>query len=358
MQLRIVGIALALGVGAAACATGRGDRLRPAATTAQAGTDGCAARDGAVRWLPAPAADRVVLDRWCRGVGTPLVLPAAEPAGTPNLADLTVVSWNARLGEGRLADLVADLRAGSLTGGRPVHHFVVLVQELFRRGVDIPDLSGDARSAAAIGAPADAADARALAHTLGLAIVYVPSMRNGPERREDRGNGIVSSERLVDPFALELPFERQRRVAIGATIEVLTPHGIEALRVMNVHLDPVSASGALWFFRNPRPRQMAAVLDALQTAPVALPSAGTVLGGDLNTIQSGAAETASRQARAWSTSLAGDDPRPTHRMGKLDYLFFRLSAAWQAVSHRASRRFGSDHYPVIGRFSGRSGGGE
>ena len=43
-------------------------------------------------------------------------------------------------------------------------------------------------------------------------------MRNGPELREDRGNAIISTEPLLDPFALELPLARQRRVALGAAV--------------------------------------------------------------------------------------------------------------------------------------------
>ena len=51
------------------------------------------------------------------------------------------------------------------------------------------------------------------AASLGLSILYVPSMRNGPDLREDRGNAIISTEPLLDPFALELPLARQPRRA-------------------------------------------------------------------------------------------------------------------------------------------------
>ena len=61
------------------------------------------------------------------------------------------------------------------------------------------------------------------AATLGLSMLYVPSMRNGPELREDRGNAIISTEPLLDPFALELPLARQRRVALGAAIRCRPP---------------------------------------------------------------------------------------------------------------------------------------
>ena len=50
-------------------------------------------------------------------------------------------------------------------------------------------------------------------------------------------------------------------------------------------------------------------------------------------------------------SLAREDARNTHMMGRLDYLFFRLADGWTASTQRLDERFGSDHYPVIGTFS-------
>ncbi len=58
-----------------------------------------------------------------------------------------------------------------------------------------------------------------IATALGLSLFYVPSMRNGgANSREDRGNAILSNLPLTDLAAYELPFERQRRVALAATI--------------------------------------------------------------------------------------------------------------------------------------------
>ena len=51
-------------------------------------------------------------------------------------------------------------------------------------------------------------------------------------RSEDRGNAIVSTEPLHTPFAVELPLERQRRVAVGAGIDVRTPNGLDRLDVL------------------------------------------------------------------------------------------------------------------------------
>ena len=309
-----------------------------------------------VNWHAGPIDDAEALDRWCRGVGRPIVTGSA-PVGAENppaLDDLVVLTWNAHLAEGRLSDLINQLRAGALTGGRPVPHFVLLLQELFRRGSDVPRFAGDVRSAYAIKArDPDSPDANQYATGLGLSFLYVPSMRNGPELQEDRGNAIVSSEPLIDPVALELPFERQRRVAIGASVRVRTRAGIETLNVFDVHLEPLSSPSSLWIFRNPRRRQVASVLDLLRQ-PRFTRGAGTVLGGDFNTIQGGAEEGAYLQARAWSTSLVDEDRRATHYMGRLDYLFFRLGQHGAATT-RLEERFGSDHYPVLGRFSAAPG---
>jgi endonuclease/exonuclease/phosphatase family metal-dependent hydrolase len=305
-----------------------------------------------MHWFAPPAEDTASLESWCRAVGVPVV--AATPvasAPTPALEDLVVVSWNAHLADGRLADLIDDLRAGALTDGRPVRHFVLLLQELYRRGGDVPAFRPDARSAYAI-LPRDprAPDAHDYAAQLGLAIAYVPSMRNGAEMMEDRGNAIISTEPLTDLFALELPLERQRRVAAGAAIAVSTPSGVERLHVVDAHLEPLASPASLWILRNPRRRQVAALLDMLGQPRFAQDSVGTVLGGDFNTIQGGARESAYRHVRAWSHSLGIEDPRSTHLLGRLDYVFARLHRDWQVSTARVDEKYGSDHHPVVARF--------
>ena len=322
----------------------------------------CSARaeragETAITWLAAPPEDRATVDRWCRAVGPPLLVAApAQSAATdpPRLEDLAVMTWNAHLAEGDLAALIARLREGSLTNGSPVTRFVLLVQELFRRGADVPAFISENRSAYAIKARDPAApDLRDHASTLRLAMFYVPAMRNGADILEDRGNAIVSTEPLVDPLAMELPLERQRRVAIGASVVVRAHGRTEPLRFVNVHLEPLSSPATLWIFRNPRRRQVAAVLELLRSPKFEVPrsSAGTVLGGDFNTIQGGPEEDAYAFARAWSHSLVNEDRRSTHYMGRIDYLFFRLDSGWRASTTRIDDKFGSDHHPVLGRFS-------
>ena len=186
-------------------------------------------------------------------------------------------------------------------------------------------------------------------------MLYVPSMRNGASAFEDRGNAIVSTERLHAPFAVELPLERQRRVAVGAAIDVRTIDGPDRLDVVTAHLEPLSSRASLWIFSSPRPRQVVGLLNVLRTSrpSQAVRSSGTVLGGDFNTIQAGAGEDAYSIARAWSRSLLSEDPRRTHLMGRLDYLFFRLQDGWTASTTRVGDKYGSDHHPVIGRLAPR-----
>jgi endonuclease/exonuclease/phosphatase family metal-dependent hydrolase len=337
-------------------------------------TDACASRAAltgvsAITWYAGPADDETALDEWCRGVGPPLVVDAPAgngPTTPPALADLVVITWNAHLAEGQLEALVASLRAGRLTAARdsqgvgsmtrpapPARHFVLLVQELYRRGADVPAFRSNVRSAFAIRArDRKAPDVRDFAARLGLSVLYVPSMRNGADLLEDRGNAILSTEPLLDLLALELPFERQRRVAVGASIRVRTARGTSRLNFIDVHFEPLSSPSSLWIFKNPRQRQIAAILDLLARPRFDHDSntVGTVLGGDFNTIQGGADEDAYLQARGWSHSLAVEDRRNTHFMGRLDYLFFRLSPEWTATTERLNEQFGSDHHPVLGRF--------
>lgn len=304
-------------------------------------------------WRVAEPSDAPELDRWCRAVGVPVVMNAAVHAEPPALDEFVTLSWNAHLAEGRLSDLIAALRAGDFTNGRPVRRFALLVQELYRRGDAVPEFNDGDRSAFAIAArDPDAADVEDYARSLGLSFLYVPSMRNGAGLREDRGNAIISTEPLLDPLALELPLARQRRVAIAAAVNVRTADGVKRLELVDAHLEPLSSPRTLWIFKNPRGRQVRAILDLLETPRFAGNAvAGVVLGGDFNMVTGGDREEAYQHARAWSTSLRHEDTRRTHMMGRIDYLFFRLPHGWHGSTQRLDERFGSDHHPVMGRFA-------
>ncbi|NOT26456.1 MAG: hypothetical protein HOP16_10185 [Acidobacteria bacterium] len=79
------------------------------------------------------------------------------------------------------------------------------------------------------------------ARTRGLSVFYLPSMRNGSEEGaagEDRGNAILSTLPLTELAGIELPFERQRRVAAAATVTRRDAAGAPwRLRVVSVHLN-------------------------------------------------------------------------------------------------------------------------
>jgi endonuclease/exonuclease/phosphatase (EEP) superfamily protein YafD len=351
--LQILFATLAIG----ACTATSMAVARPSAGTSIPLSTSCAARESAsaIEWHISDQTDSRELSRWCRAVGAPVFV--AQPASTPNvppaLDDFVVMSWNAHLAEGELDELIAKLRSGALTNGRPVAHFALLIQELYRNGDAVPAFDARDRSAFAIKPSApDTLDIDDHALRLGLSILYVPSMRNGAELREDRGNAIISTEPLLDPFALELPLARQRRVALGAAVTIQTADGPQPLQLVDAHLEPLSSPKTLWVFKNPRGRQVQAILDLLATPRFTDPSvAGVVLGGDFNTVRSGAGESAYRLARAWSAGMDREDHRDTHLMGRLDYLFFKVGNGWSASTRRLDERFGSDHYPVIGTFS-------
>jgi endonuclease/exonuclease/phosphatase family metal-dependent hydrolase len=323
---------------------GCAQRQPPALVSALAGS----CRAASVRWLlPSGSDHRARLDSWCAGVGAPVVRAVPATANPLEVAidDVTFVSWNVHVGNGDVRTFVRDLQAGTLTEGRPVRHFVLMLQEVVRTG-GVPSFAPQASGARRIAAnlPDSAIDVANIAEELGLSLVYVPSMRNADSAAEpdaDRGSAILSTLPLIDPTAIELPGERQRRVAIIAKA-VLAPAEMKTIAVGVLHLDALGASRRLWVLGTPWMRE-------LQTRSIAaaLPEGDLVLGADLNTWH-GIAEPAARHLRAIfsGTPLSGPRQRPGMRV--LDYLFFRAgnrSAHYDVISND----YGSDHRPLIGR---------
>ena len=306
-----------------------------------------------VRWHhPADEGDRRRLDAWCSTVG-PGVLSPARSDHTVSVDDVLVVSWNAHAGGGRLADFVRDLRAGRFTNDTPPGGFVLLLQEAVRGGAPVPPTVPDdapVPDRIQIASPSgNLDDVVSVAEHQGLALLYLPSMRNGRDvnaRAEDRGNAILSTFDLSEPTGIELPFTHQRRVAIAATVAGAGPHQRPwRLRVVSVHLDVTTGPRHLWLFTSAhRERQAEHLVAALGDDPIA-----TIVGGDLNTWAGGTrepafvelerefpqAETGAQFALGWT----------------LDYLFFRLPPSWSAVSRPADAAFGSDHRPILSRIT-------
>ena len=300
-----------------------------------------------IRWIrPESQDERAALDGWCRAVGPAVVV--ASPLSTalePGSSDLVVISWNVNVGGGDVVGLVESLRRGALTG-HPVSRFVLLQQETFRYGPEVP------RGIRPHPINRERIDIVSIADTLGLALAYVPSMRNGDslETGEDRGNAILSTEPLTDVAAFELPFERQRRVAIGASVSTSGPDGVPfTLRVTNVHLDNRAPARRLWLFATSmRLRQVRTLLLAIDR------SVPTVVGGDFNTWY-GFDDPVFNEVAETIGSRIPDDRRPTFAgLLRLDHLFFRLPDEWQATTSRIDK-FGSDHHPLMATVSTGSG---
>ena len=312
---------------------------------------GSAGRQGpdALRWhYPADEGEQRELAVWCQTVGPGVITPARN-ARTNSSTDLVLVSWNVHVGGGELSAFIRDLRAGRFTNDAPPGGFVLLLQETFRSGALVP-------GAVPAGAPVpdriektspsgNRDDVLSVAEAEGLALLYVPSMRNGRDggaRAEDRGNAILSTFDLSDPTGIELPFVRQRRVAVAATVSGTGPDHLPwTLRVVSVHLDASTGLRRLWLFTSAeRERQVEHLVEVLDDDRVA-----TVVGSDLNTWAGGTREPAFVElGREFPQAETG---APLARWLTLDYVFLRLPPAWRAESEPAAAAFGSDHRPIL-----------
>lgn len=295
--------------------------------------------------------------RWCATVGPALLQPAA--ATSPTTDQLAIVSWNVHVGSGDVADLVRRLRAGEFTGGEPIAHFVLLLQEVYRRDTAVPaqiprGLPAPSRIAARTGRGPDVAH---IADALELAVFYVPSMRNGITSvdPEDRGNAIMSTIALDDPEVVELPLEHQRRAVAVATVAGRTPAGVPwRVRLADVHLDTALSLTRHGPFAARR-RQAQALAMALNTPG----DMATIVGGDFNTWW-GQSEPAVTLLRGAFPQTPATPARPTWRgplgiHAQIDYVFLRGPFTFTRVE-RLPGRYGSDHYPMLAivRFSNAS----
>lgn len=310
--------------------------------------------DVELRWFsPAAAADRRAHLEWCTTVG-PVVIDPDPGVGqvvrglgdVPRAGSLAIVSWNTHVGGADLMAFVRDLRAGRWSGGAPVGDFVLLLQEVFRRGDLVPGAGASPHVPGAIVPRAPASgrlDVVETAKRLGLALFYAPSMRNGARvagGAEDRGNSILSTLPLSGFRVIELPFERQRRVAVAAAVTLRSGCGRAALDLATVHLDPRGARRRLIVLSPGGRRRQAQGLLA------ALPRAGpAVVGGDLNTWLWGREGAVLELRRAFPDTPPGGGP--TYESLRLDYLFFRLAPGWRATWRVSEESYGSDHRPVI-----------
>ena len=258
---------------------------------------------------------------------------------------LLVVSWNVHVGGGRVKEFVEtlwkDVPDRSRTG------LVLLLQEVFRAGQDVPEsYPQDLVVPSAIRPSPRSPDVTGLAKELGMSVAYVPSMRNGPairlSEREDRGNAILSTEALSDVRAIELPFGKQRRVALAATI---TPRGstIAPFRVIVSHFDT----------SNDRVAQAEAMSKRItEFAGVPL-----VLGGDFNSrkgFEDPSVEAVNRRIPMESCGTGKTSRWPLRLdvlaffIGRLDFMFSSLdSTILKRECRTMADPFGSDHLPLV-----------
>jgi endonuclease/exonuclease/phosphatase family metal-dependent hydrolase len=305
-----------------------------------------------VQWLLRPE-DRAQLNAWCAAVGPALVWNPAAADTLESVDSLLAVSWNVHVGGGDLALFTRQLRSGVLTGGGPVRHFVILLQETFRYDDEMPAMNGAMRGAPRIARSPPAGERLPIdeaARELGLSVAYVPSMRNGVLNAdaggEDRGNAIVSTLPLHDVLALELPVVRQRRVAVAAVVRGRTSSGAAwELQVASAHLE--NRGGPDLVGVQGRAAQAEWLMERLP------PARAAVLGADLNTWVRGGRESAARLLMPhYPSTPAAHPPGPTHvshliLRGRLDYLFARVQGGRMTSYERVPALYGSDHYPLL-----------
>lgn len=320
-------------------------------THAQAGTDPLADADEIATPLPCLAPvdgltwtrwddNRTLLDLWCHSVGRPVV--ESRPAGPGSMSGMRILSWNVNVGGGRLEDLLPRLLDDA---ARANMGLTILLQETFRTGEAVPEsYPATFQVPKAIRPRRPAMDVHEIAEKFGLSVAYVPSMRNGPDtelgEREDRGNAILSTEPMTDVQALELPFGKQRRVAVSALIAARG--ATLPIRVVSTHFDT----------NGDRAAQAAALSDRLMS----LTDAPLFVGGDLNS--RGGMDDDAVLAIAHRLPMAPCGTGRTNRwplridvllpIGRLDYMFAGTSAEDLMRScETLPDAYNSDHLPLL-----------
>jgi endonuclease/exonuclease/phosphatase family metal-dependent hydrolase len=295
--------------------------------------------DTRVTW-DRPAVNRRSLDRWCASVGPPVVIASAASPGK-QINRLVVISWNVHVGGGRLQELADLIRARTAELGGEVG-VVLLLQEVFRGGEAVGALvPGGLRVPAAIRPHRPADDVVQVAAKLGMSAFYVPSMRNGRSislyEQEDRGSAILSTEPLSDLKAIELPFARQRRVAVMATV---TPRnaGAGSMQLVTGHFDVAMLGRG----GSRQAEHLAGRLPGLNGKRLPV-----IVGVDANAMRGFKDGTVKALARVVPLLKRCGTGRTAAWLARLDFVFSDLPDA--AVDHCETlhERYGSDHRPIL-----------
>ena len=303
-----------------------------------------------VTWMHWTQSGKDTLDRWCASVGPPVL--RAPAAATADLKRLVVVTWNVHVGGGQVEDFVKTHWADRDHSG-----LVLLLQETYRVDETVPDsFPKGLKVPSAIRPKPRSVDVVRLAERLKMSVTYVPSMRNGKDtdsgQREDRGNAILSTEPLSDVRAITLPFGKQRRVAVAATV---TPRSstIGPLRVVATHFDIGSS----------RVAQAEAFADRI----AGLSDLPLIVGGDFNSpsgLRDKAVLAVGRRLAMESCGTGRTFTWPQRfnltailDFGRFDFLFSNLDSSGLSRQCRTSDDwFKSDHRPVILTVSSPSSG--
>jgi len=152
---------------------------------------------------------------------------------------------------------------------------------------------------------------------------------------------MLSTLPLSDLTAIELPLERQRRVALEATTTMAPPGGGPmTVRFVCTHFTNMVLHHLFLLSESGRLRQARALARVL-------PANGPlIVGGDFNA-WFGYHDAAFRELARVVPSAASDDRRATFGPMRLDHILLRLPDGWRATVRRADSRYGSDHYPLV-----------
>jgi endonuclease/exonuclease/phosphatase family metal-dependent hydrolase len=282
------------------------------------------------------------LDLWCHSVGRPVF--ESQLSSASDIAGMRILSWNVNVGAGRLDTLLPRLLDEAAADGLGL---TILLQETFRTGDAVPEAYPAALQVPkAIRPRRPTMDVRDIAKQFGLSVAYVPSMRNGPattlSEREDRGNAILSTEPLRDVRAIELPFGKQRRVAVTALISSRGGDGAPAIRVVSTHFDT----------NGDRAAQAAALSERLMS----FTDAPLLVGGDLNSRGGVRDNAVTAIISRWPMASCGTGR--TNRwplrldvlfpIGRLDYMFTGATMSDLVRScETLPRAYDSDHLPLL-----------
>jgi endonuclease/exonuclease/phosphatase family metal-dependent hydrolase len=279
--------------------------------------------------------------------------PAREGAAWTADTDLRVVSWNLWIGGGDLERMLAeelgfDCSRAASSADRAVAPFVVLLQEVWRYSDALPEVEAGREVPWPIDPETRTGDIVDAARRCGLALVYVPSARNGPDDgprpKEDKGNAVLSNVPLTSPLAIDLPVEGGRKVAVAAT--VAAPDG-GRVRVVAVHLDVASTLFRTVFsgFQT-RGRQAMGLVDGLDRAEEAGYTVdATVVGADMNTWAGN--ESALTRIRAAFPDSPPWDGRNTRGPFPTDHILYRAreEASLTVEEYvRVEDAYASDHH--------------